>query len=494
MPKLNLSDKTGFLILGNVFSKIFSFLIVVFMVRLVDKSEYGSFQQVWLILGIFYSIFAGSIPLSLYFFLPGAREEEQKAFLYQSIIILLCMGIISGFAMYFLGHFISVKFNNPYLEQLLTIACIFAIFWIGQAYFINLLIVKEKFKLSIIIGVLETLSNMLSIIIPLWMGFRVNTSLWTLSVVGGIRYAAYAIYSLFYFKKITLEWRKSLLVDQVKYCFPMQVSGWIDAFGGEIGKIIISLLYPPAIFAIYSVGAVKIPLWQIITNPANAVLRVKFSELHKEQKYFEMVQICNSAIRKQALIVFPITFFLFTIAPEFISVFFTTQYQESVIVFQILTIALLLHSISSSVIPMSTGKTVVILYGSMLFLAINGAFSFLFAKLFGYYGPAIATTLTLYSVTGFYLYKVKEITNVGFENLLPWGELLKIGVACLMASVMTYGVTLIHVKDIYSIAIAFICFFGVYIFLSIKTGLINKDDRALISRWLKLHPIMASYK
>lgn len=467
-------------------------MLPVFLVRLIVKEDFGTFQQAWLVCGIFYSLLGSSISDSLYFFIPQLQQEKRKQFLYQVMGLHFLVGVLAGCALLFLSNFISTKFHNPSLLPLLKISSIFVIFWIGGNYFIHFLITHAKYKFSIFIGVIETGSNLASITIPLVLGFTLNVSFMIFSLMVAIRASCYALYVIHYYRNTTASnWDSSLLMSQIKYSYPMQLSGWIDVFGSEIGKIIISLTYPPVIFAIYSVGATKIPLWQVITNSTNAILRVKFSELFKEKQFDNIVTIWKQAIRKQALIIFPLVFFLIIFADKFIVSFFTIEYSESIKIFQILMIGTFMHAISTSVIPMSTGNTKIILRGSIVYTVFNVILCLLFVRVFGYYGPAIATVLSIYIVATYYIREIVRITGAKIKDLLPFKDISKILMYCLISVFAVSIFKKIHFSSLFVLICSFVLYIFIYLTLVLMNNFLSIDDRTLILRWLKLKPLFS---
>lgn len=432
----NLTIKVMLLSVASVLQKLSGFLLIIFLVRLVDKVEYGTYQQVFYIGTIVYGLFVSGLSSSLYYFVPRLRLDSEKGnFVKQTLFLTTSLGLVSGIVIFFSATLLSAILNNTILADYLKYYSIYVVFWIGSDYFLHFLNSYNKYVHSMIYAAIESLLNMLAILVPLIFFNDLLFSFMTLAVVGILRYLVYLSVSFMYIG-INTEIVIETIKKQVKYSFPLMLSGWADLVGGYIDKIIVSIFYSPAILAIYAIGTIKIPIWDILVKPVNIVLRVKFAELLENNDHVKIRQIWREAIRKQSIIILPIIFFLWVISGLLFPIIFTTQYTESVTIFRIYMLDKFLMVASFSVFPLCMGRPDFLFKGSIVFAVANCLLALVFIYPLGIYGPIVALVISQYIHAGFYIYIINKHLGISPKTLLPPDIIIKSLVANLIPSLI----------------------------------------------------------
>ncbi|MBI3563135.1 MAG: oligosaccharide flippase family protein [Gammaproteobacteria bacterium] len=487
MSPANLTTRTLFLSVGSILQKASGILLIFFLVRLLDKQTYGSYQQVFYIGGIVYGLFVSGISSSLYYFIPRLKHTtERTQFVRQTILLTLSLGILSGIFLWACSFYISKYLHNLALITYLKYYSVYIVFWIGSDYFINFLNTYNRYFQSMLFAMVESAVNMLAILLPIYMFNDLSYSFIVLMMVGICRYIVYLIYSLMI---LGVSYRRLFINsrEQIKYSFPLMLSGWADLLGNYIDKVVVSVYYSPVVLAIYAIGTIRIPIWDILVKPVNIVLRVKFAELIEKQDLVKVQKIWREAIRKQAIIILPVVFGLWIIAPPLFSLFFTAEYRDSADIFRIYLLDKPIMVISFSVFPLSMGRSDFLFKGSTIFALSNIVLVFLLLKPLGIYGPISAVVISQYIQAVFYVFMISKYLQIKPRELLPPDIIIRALVANIIPAGIVYLATRYIHGAVASIIISISLYIMFYIPILIKSNLLYKEEVSFVLKKLRIY-------
>jgi len=486
MAKLSLSDRTGIILLGNIVNSAAGLALGIILVRVMSKSDYGTYRQVWLIFQTLSSILLLGIPSSILYFVPTLREDEQKGFIYQTVLFLLCIGFVMGIIFFFASGFIAEKFNNPGLAQFLKIMSIFPIFAMPTVYLQNFLIATDRHKAATISQIILNLIVPISVVTAAILGCSLQLIFVWILVVSGLKLLGVQIFSSRILRKVDPKLSLGLFKSQLKYCIPLGLSRVTGTISGYLDRFVISLFFPPERFAIYSIGAREIPFVGMITYSVGQVIMPKLVPLFKEGKREEFIQIWHKSIRKVGLILLPVFVFFFIFAESFVILLFTKNYAESALLFRVYLCRLPLRVTAYGNIIRAMGFPKYILIGSLIIMISNLVLNILLVKTVGFLGPAIATVLVTYILTYYYLTKIRQKCNLSFLKVFPWGTIIKILSISLVCGLIVYPIKLLQLSALTELVAGGAIFGFVYLLLSNKLGTITQGDRLLVKRWITL--------
>jgi O-antigen/teichoic acid export membrane protein len=480
-----LTGKALLLSIGALLQKASTFLLIIYLVRVVEKTEYGTYQQLIYSAGILYGLFASGLAVSLYYFIPRLTNDKKTRFVIQTIVIMASLGLMSALVMYNSRIFIGEYIENNLLSDMLKYYSIYVFFWISSDYFLHFLNSYDQHARSMVFAALESVSNALAILIPLSMGWQLIESIQVLAIVSGIRYFIYVFFTL-YFIKASRNLSFLNPKEQLQYSFPLLASGWADLLGGYLDKVIVSIMYPPSILAIYAIGTIKLPLWDIVAKPINIVLRVKFAELIAENKENEVEPIWREAVRKQSMLVLPIIVLLWVISEHLFPVLFTDAYSESVNIFRIYLLDKPFLVLSFSVFPLSMGRPDFLFKGSILFVISNIILMSMLVKPLGIYGPIVSLVVSQYIHYLFYVYMINKHLKIKPSVLFQKSILLKVVFANLVPAAIIFTLGKMIDDHIVSIIVSCVIYVVVYFFILRMLGVLLNNDIKLLVRKLPL--------
>jgi len=478
----SLTGKALALSIGSVLQKSSTFIVIILLVRLLDKEMYGTYQQVLYVAGIVYGLFASGLAASVYYFVPRLSDAQRGRFALQTVLIMATLGAAAAVAVFGFGAQIAQLIKNPALEPALGYYAAYIFFWIASDFFLPLLNASGRYVSSMLFAVTESITNAIFLVVPLFHGIDLPHAFLLLAGAAGLRYAIYLAVTVRLSGIRRVAGCLDTVGEQFRYSMPLTVSGWTDLIGGYLDKVVVSLVYSPAIVAIYAIGTIKIPLWEIVSKPINIVLRVKFAELISTGRAAEITPIWNEAVRKQSIVILPVVFLLGATADHLIPLLFTNAYAESISVFRISLLDKPLMIMSFSVLPLSMGRPDFLMKGSILFVIANIVFMTILAPTLGLYGLVSALVAAQYVHYAFYVYMIKRHLQIPPGALFPIPVLLRIVASNGVAAMAAYVLGLMLQSHVAAIAAGTVAYGLICYALLRAFGVLRPEDVRLVLR------------
>lgn len=113
--RTKLAKSALFLISGQSIVFAGNLLVGLLLVRILSKSEYGTFLQVNLLTETIGSLVVFGLPASLFYFIPKLQSEQVKRFVAQNLVLLLLLGVSAGGLIYAVSDHVASLMNNQAL-------------------------------------------------------------------------------------------------------------------------------------------------------------------------------------------------------------------------------------------------------------------------------------------------------------------------------------------------------------------------------------------
>jgi O-antigen/teichoic acid export membrane protein len=88
------SKNSVILSIGRVVALSLNLLTTLLLARLLTVSEYGYYQQVWLVYLVVSPVFSAGLPASILYFFPNLSPENQKTIVFQTATLLMGLGCV----------------------------------------------------------------------------------------------------------------------------------------------------------------------------------------------------------------------------------------------------------------------------------------------------------------------------------------------------------------------------------------------------------------
>jgi len=320
-----------------------------------------------------------------------------------------------------------------------------------------------------------------SAVIPVLFGYSVKGIFICFNIFSFIQLIIVSLLIFHPFKKLKMDWNKALLMKQLKYAVPIGLTAIVGILNKQIDKFVISSLFSVSQFATYVNGAFEIPLIGIITGSVTAVLMPEFVRLWHKRDVSGLILIWHSAIRKIALIMFPVMCFLIVFAPEFLTLLFSQKYLNSAGIFRIYLLSLIVRITNFGMLLISIGLPSIVLRYSVYSLVLNIGLNFALIKTIGFPGPAVATVIVTFTMAFLQLKKISKEIEIPFKKIFPWKTLLHLLIIALTASGILYIAKLAQpVKSqIMSLIMGSVLYYLLFFILGISSKVLSKKDIAL---------------
>ncbi len=453
MPETTRTGKVLALSLGSALSMVISIFFGMISSRVLSKHDYATIQQTFLAYNFAVPILMLGLPNAVYYFLP--REKQcKRGVLVDNIALLLGAGLLFSLFIGFGGYkMLAMRFNNPDLLHTLPWLVLYPFFLMPVAGVSAVLVSADQTKTLAVYNVISSLALTLSGIVAVLVTKSYAAPIFVRIIVPAV-FLPIAMYLMFKAVPGKMRWPKRLdMQAMVRYSVPLGLASIFGSLTLQMDSMIVSSMCSPEDFAVYYNGAIELPLIGIITGSITTVVFAEMAKLCARGDMEAALQLFHKASIKSACILFPSMCFLLVTATPFITVLYSEQYHASVVPFVIYLFVLPVRIVVYGAALMALGMTRVVLFRSILDLAINAILCYFLVKRFGYIGAAVSLLVTLYIwTTPYNLYKIAKGFGVSWSASMPFNSLFKMLFICALcmpvAAVGAYAFPLISLGQL----------------------------------------------
>lgn len=495
------SKKVLALSIGQLLNTIISIFIMMISARLLSMQELATYRQSLLIFQVATPFIGLGMNSALLYFLP-VENERRKSILLEALLVCTLSGGLIALALYLVGgDLIANTFGNSDLSKILLLIAFLMLFSAPNIVINSFLVVLNKVNALSIYQVATNLIVGIGVITacayfrdPYWM---VATRV-ALLILG-----AFIALKIMFSCVTSLPSKPSLKssADLISYGLPLSMSMCVGMLTLQLDKIIVSAKTSPELFAIYSNGAMEIPLIGIITSSICLVMIVPFRKAFSDHNLNSCIEIYHKVSEKISFILLPVMTYFSLVATPFIIVMYSEKYIESALPFLLYLLIIPSRTLLQGAMA-AVGKGKILLRNSVISLVLNGFLTFVLVNQFGYFGAIIATIIVLYCWD--VMISLKELSSsleCKITELYPNKTFAKIALCSVLSAVPTYIILLLINQEhafLQLVVIASI-YFPLYFLLGIKLKLFSEEMLSFISQSykkikFKLRPIFGSSK
>lgn len=482
----SLSDKAGFLITANFIKYAVGFALPLLMVRMLDQGDFGTYQQLLLVNSIAVGLLTLGLPSSIFYFYNRIDAAQQPALIVQSLLMLLVAGIVATVVIGSGATLIGERMSNPALAAYLPLYALAIGLLLAGEYFVHVMVAQDRYGCAVWFETVETLVRVATLVLPVMLGYGLQGLVVCAVLYALLRLAVRTVW-VWYAGAQPVSLRAARAGwfprEQLTYSVPLWLTAIVGLLGALLDRAIVAGSFTPLDYAIYSVGALALPLDVIFQASVADVLRASLPPMIKSGNLQEVTRVLREAVRKLALLMLPSFVFLLGFAHEFITLLFTDRYAQSVPVFRIYLLGLPLYMFVLSLIPQVFGKTRINLRIVIATTAVHAVLSLALLKTVGFYGPALSAVISSYLGTIVYLWVAMRLTGASLPQLLPLPEIGKtlacalaaLGAAALVGDLMS--------QKFFNLSLKAAVFAIVFLLAGALLRLFTEQDRRLAHRW-----------
>lgn len=412
--------------IGNFFSFGIMFCILGILSRVLSKTDYGTYRQIFYIYNTFLLVFSVGLPKSFSYFLPQVNLEERSDLVRKINVVLFSAGLFISVFLFFGADFISIVLNNK--EVIIPLKCFSLVpvlmlptlgleailssyretklvaFYLFVTKSIQLVCVALPLLLckpTVLVAVMGiTISSFLSCIIALY--------------VKGIPYRH--VVSV----KSSIQYK-----DIIQYSLPLTLAGIAGIGINAADQFFISRFWGADVFADFSNGSLQIPIVGMMTAATGGVLMPLFTEmLTKGEDRKNILGIWKRTFLKSAMIIYPIVAFCIVFASTIIVFVFGQEYETSAIYFQIMSIANFFNIILFSPILLAMGA--IRFYQNVHIILMLSVWLFEYISVLVIQSPVAITIISMLGIVAkviTFLYFISRKMGVSIIELIPQKEI-----------------------------------------------------------------------
>ena len=421
-PRRSLASEAAALAVGSLFTQGAAFVSVIVLARLLSKAELGGYQQLLLLYAILTPLLIGGIPSALLYFLPrSAGQHERRRWVFDAYATLTVLGLVGAGALALLRHPIAQAMSNDGLATALLAYAPFVLFSFVNAVMPNALIAQGMARRAAALNVLYAAMWLTAVVIGAAASGTVEAVAVALSIAAGVM-SVVSVWAVV--RHVGLEpprplasirWRRLL-----GYGFPLALTAVVGMLGFQLDRFVVSANFAPAVFAVYAVGAIEVPIATLIRQSVNSVLVPAMSERHAAGDLAGLAELWRESIRKLSLFMLPMFVFLMVVADDLVHVLFGAKFAESAEIFRIYLFLVPIQIATWGLIPMAVGRPRVNVGGSLVILVLNGALAVALVGPLGIKGPALATPLAVLAAVVYFLWQIRRLVDLPLRDLVPW--------------------------------------------------------------------------
>ncbi|MBF0314258.1 MAG: SLBB domain-containing protein [Oligoflexia bacterium] len=342
-------------------SRVLGFALVILMqmvlVRQLCVEEYGEFRKILMFLYMVITIFTLGIHNSVVYFLKSSQAKESRAlYITSSLTLFAIIGVSLALALLLFHINIAGFLNIPYISRYPWPLALYLLFMFLSGILEKIFISDEKYANVFWLILLTDIATTLLTLILLGLVQSLQMLLWCFVLIAFIRF----IWLILYIYDDLLLDKTGLyaaLKAQLMYALPLGLATFFEIGRMELHKLIISRYLPAVTFAIYITGCLKVPFVEGALFSIGDVLNVDFVKYHSRGEQLLMISIWKNVLEKLMLLFFPMALFLILFAKEIFLFLYTSKFNDSVVVFQILTLALFFNFTCSNILMRVLNRT-----------------------------------------------------------------------------------------------------------------------------------------
>jgi O-antigen/teichoic acid export membrane protein len=424
----SLARNTALLTMSAMVEFALQFAIPMIFVRNLDPATFGEYRLLWLMAGTSLALAPAFMPQSLFYFLPRANEEQRRVYIGNVLAwLLLCGALVALFTSRWnpaLPRNIGELFAHSQGMSSLFLGC-----WMVVS--LMFVLPTAEGRVSWQAGNDIALSILRTVLLASAAIFS-HSLVWVMAALVFEALARIAMLCVYLATRpggARVVARPRAIVEQARYALPFAVGNGLYLLRSQSDQWIVASTLTPALFGMFSISAVFLPIAALIRQPVNNAMMPRLNKAFAEGQFDDIKRIFQKSSTAATLMLVPLGGALLCVAGELVQVVYTGRYSAAVPVMRIYLIGMMLQGCAAGhVLPvLNRGRFAMVNNGCCL--AISIACSYFGARYFGLPGAACGSVVSFAISELWSLCVVARVLGVGPLELLPWRALLSGGFA-----------------------------------------------------------------
>lgn len=403
-------------------------LLPMVLVRLLVATDFGVYRQVWLIAATALSLLPMAIPTSLYYFLPRHDGARKAVYLTQAAWFMTGAGLLAAAACW-----AWVGGNRLPSAQQLPIV-VFVGLWVFASLLDGLFNAQQRNSRQAGVNAVFAVVRFGSVALVALFTRSLAAVLFAQVALAALKAAVCVVELRRSVAAIVgpstrspwWHWQRASWLEQLHFAAPFGISSGLYLLRGRIDQWLVAAVFAPALFGLYSVAAVFLPIQGQIRSTINNVVLPELTRLQAEGDMARMIELSQRGNLAVALVVFPVLAYLSAAATPLLALMFTHDYTGAAPVVRVYALTLLIESMEVTMIltAFRQGRYLMVLDATVLVVSI--AISAAGAWAFGLAGAALGGTVSAAMAQTVCYRRCAHLAGRPAGVLQPWGPIVRV--------------------------------------------------------------------
>jgi len=467
---------------------ILNVLILVVLTRLLDKPDFAVVILAYIVQDTITAIGPLGLPSAMSFHLPKLGHSIARALGLQTAQLLVGLSLPFAAGLLIFASDIAVAFGMPDAALPLTYVGLAVIADFPGRAWPDFLVAKEAWRPAFFVTVAFYLTRFASLVVPAALGASPDVIVMWLAIVAGVRGLGFFAWLIFVEPgELGPGIRKRWTIGSLfSYGVPLSMTQIVGKLNLQLDKYMIAALMTAEAFAVYSAGAVELPLVPGIAYAATAALIPVLVRAGQRRDTADFLSYWHGSMVKVAALMMPTAVALFVLGEAAVAVLFSADYADAAAPFRVYLMLLPLRLCAYGAVLRALGSTKPILIASVIGLAVNAGLNYPFYLWVGLTGPALASVVSQLVQIVLLLAVIRRTLDLSWGAVFPFGPVGRaLAVAALAAPPLWF---VLPYLDGYALQLGagLALYFAVYVPLARFTGVISAADLRYALRFVSL--------
>jgi O-antigen/teichoic acid export membrane protein len=378
----------------------------------VGKTVIGQYETFMLIAGAFTFFWVNGflkvmMPLS-----AEKNDEQRRVLVFNSFIVLLAFSILSAILVFTLSEPFSTLLLNGNKVPLPLVLCGYVLFNSPSLITEYIYLINNRSKSIVIYGSIVFAIQILAVGIPPFLGYGLNTMLYSLLGVTILKFI-WVIAMLIRYAKIGFN--IPILREFIASGTPLIVSTLLGSSASYIDGFIVTSRFSPDDLAIFRYGARELPLALLLANSLSMATLPRLAKKEIESPLAEF----RSEIYRLHWMLFPISILLVLTSHWFFPLVFNPQFEASATIFNISLMLVISRVLFPQTLLTAKKVNYILVWASFFEIIVNVSTSLYLSSLIGINGIAYGTFIAYLFEKIFLMIACKKILHIAPLKYLP---------------------------------------------------------------------------
>lgn len=377
-----------------MFKRLMNLVTPVFLVRLLDMSEYGEYRLFWLLANTAMLLAPLGMSRSLLYFIPRLDDQERNQFVSQTLVYLSVAGLLVALALSPWSPMVPESMQQGGSRGVVIAS--FVCLWVVASLIEVLPSADQRFgwQAGVIVG-LSVFRNLLVIAVAAVTG-SLEAIYAALLLFVVLKVGVMLFYAVGHYGKSFFIMDFSRITEQFRYALPFGLSAALTQARGKAEQWIVAMIFAPGAFGLFSIVLTVENALSLLRKSIGQVITPKMSRSESRGDIGRVLALNNRGNLAASVMVFPAVAYLLIFGGQVIELVYTADYLDAAPILRIYLIGVILSVVEVSTLLVIYKQGPFVLKVSGILVAFSVVASYLGATLIGLQGVAIGSLMALF--------------------------------------------------------------------------------------------------